>query len=740
MQLISEWREYAQRERLQPDVARAVRCIFAFMGPLLAAHFWKLPIEPLFAAIAGQNIAMMDVRGAYPVRLSLFGGALIALAGFGWLGTLVGDSLIGSLVGVLLLMLATGISRHLSAEYGPSVAMCAALLFLIALAHPGGSPAAYSHLVSAAVGGAWGIVIQVCTWPFRAEHPRRRDVADSWLAVSELVAGMDEQEGESSGERELRLIERQGALRTALDHATATLALVPRRHQERFRTLGNLNVLAARLATRIVVLNHSLDALRDHLRSASLSPLLSPVLASLANTSRALALTLVSRQPAHFATFEVRLRRVENLVTSLEDRVSTQTAGSPDSVQLTFILGQLLSVLRESAEELRVTVDRKHEQGAFSFELLDLQTWSLRPLASALNLTWRVNPTLLRFLARATVLQLLGVGLFQFFHLERGYWLPLTMFVVLQPEYGATRQRAAQRTLGTLAGSVVASGLLFLPLPPTLSLVAMTLTIAGFAFWIRRNYAIAVFFITLFVVLMTETFAPVTLAFTVERLAATAAGGVMAMLAAFLFWPVWERDQFPRYLQAALLGNRDYLKTLFVRLREGGSYDAGLIEAKRSVELANSQVFTSLQRMAVDPKHQQRHPEQAAALANGNQRLTRALTAIALTLSSGNERKDSFLFRFESLATDVLETLAEGAVGHLPPSGWGARLANVRSQLNQIALPSREPATTSSDHALVSELARSVAELSAMVLAAEKSLGETESPAVKNDLTLQPSP
>lgn len=214
----------------------------------------------------------------------------------------------------------------------------------------------------------------------------------------------------------------------------------------------------------------------------------------------------------------------------------------------------------------------------------------------------------------------------------------------------------------------------------------------------------------------------------------------MAMLAAFLFWPVWERDQFPRYLQAALLGNRDYLKTLFVRLREGGSYDAGLIEAKRSVELANSQVFTSLQRMAVDPKHQQRHPEQAAALANGNQRLTRALTAIALTLSSGNERKDSFLFRFESLATDVLETLAEGAVGHLPPSGWGARLANVRSQLNQIALPSREPATTSSDHALVSELARSVAELSAMVLAAEKSLGETESPAVKNDLTLQPSP
>ena len=35
----------------------------------------------------------------------------------------------------------------------------------------------------------------------------------------------------------------------------------------------------------------------------------------------------------------------------------------------------------------------------------------------------------------------------------------------MQPDYGSTRQRAAERVLGTLLGSLLASGLFFLKLP-----------------------------------------------------------------------------------------------------------------------------------------------------------------------------------------------------------------------------------------------------------------------------------
>ena len=135
----------------------------------------------------------------------------------------------------------------------------------------------------------------------------------------------------------------------------------------------------------------------------------------------------------------------------------------------------------------RATIERGDERSAFSLELFDLQTWTLRPLASTLNFQWRPDPVLVRFIARGIVLQLIGVAAFKFFHLERGYWFPWTMLVVLQPEFGATRLRAGQRVFGTLAGGIAASLLLFLSLPPIFLLIAMAVTVGLFSFWLKRQ-------------------------------------------------------------------------------------------------------------------------------------------------------------------------------------------------------------------------------------------------------------
>lgn len=40
---------------------------------------------------------------------------------------------------------------------------------------------------------------------------------------------------------------------------------------------------------------------------------------------------------------------------------------------------------------------------------------------------------------------------------QGGYWIPLTILVVLRPDFGSTFQRSLSRTLGTLVGLVVAS-------------------------------------------------------------------------------------------------------------------------------------------------------------------------------------------------------------------------------------------------------------------------------------------
>jgi uncharacterized membrane protein YccC len=369
-------------------------------------------------------------------------------------------------------------------------------------------------------------------------------------------------------------------------------------------------------------------------------------------------------------------------------------------------------------EALRATIDRAGERAAFSLELFDLHTLTLRPLAAALNLTWRVDPALVRFTFRLGVLMLAGVAIFQTFALPHGYWLPFTFVVVLQPDYGSTRLRAGQRVLGTLGGSLVASALLWLELPFAALATASAATLFAFGYFIKRNYAVAVFFITLFIVLLTETNGPVTLAFTVERLALTSAGGALALLAALFFWPVWERDRFPPLLATALRANRDYLGVLVARLAAGGPYDAAATLAKRHAESANSRVFSSLQRMSGDPKNQQLGLEQAATLANGNQRLTRAFNVIAVHLTPGAPLAHPELTRFAHLGASTFDALALAVERDDPLL---PQLGELSAAFAQLRLPVPVPEATDPaarrDRWVFGQLGRAATELGAMLLA-----------------------
>jgi uncharacterized membrane protein YccC len=233
---------------------------------------------------------------------------------------------------------------------------------------------------------------------------------------------------------------------------------------------------------------------------------------------------------------------------------------------------------------------------------------------------------------------------------------------------------------------------------------------------LKRNYAIAVFFITLFVVLITEISTHVTVAFTLERLAATAAGGVLSLLAAWLFWPVWERQRQPGLLAKALRANRHYLLTIGQRLTTGGAYDAEIIATKRAAELANGIVFASLKRMSADPKNQQNRLDEAATLANGNQRLTQAFTVIALHLTPGSPLRQPELAAYVELAAEAFEALAK-AIDSEPPAV--EKLPLIRHGLDRSVLRvSKVSAAGSLEPVVYGQFGRCSTELGAMLFAA----------------------
>ncbi|MEO6005776.1 MAG: FUSC family protein [Opitutus sp.] len=716
----SKVRGFFERESTRPDLARAIRGTFSVTVPLVLAAGGWLPFNLSFVVFAAHSIALVDVRGAYSFRVALLLAMTAILALASALGGAASPYLVASVLGAALVSACGGVWRHFTPDYGAALAISSTLLYLLAVNTPVATSFVAEPGVSALIGGVWGVFLQVVNWPIRPQHPLRRAVSDSWVAVADLFAALATPVGSARHEQ---IRQSETTVRTTLDQTYAALAAT--RSSPIRQRLEDLNLAAARLATRVVALNTALEDLLSTTEGASFYESLQPLLTSLRNTSRSIAVTVVSQQPAHLATCEVRIQRLGHLLRAVSNQIPPQLTSSHGVAQLRSILQQSAEHLPGVLKTLRATVDRAGERAAFSLELLDLDTWTLRPLASAINLNHRPDPALIRFTARLMVLMMLGVAVFKHWALPHGYWLPLTMVIVLQPDYGSTRQRAAERVLGTLIGSVAASVLLWLHLPLPILTATTAVTIFFFGFFLKRQYAVAVVFITLAVVLLTEAHGPVTVAFTVERLASTLAGGAMALVAALFFWPVWERDRLPPILAGAVNANREFLRLIAGRYLNGGTYDDPAILAKRKAESANSAVFSSLQRMMGDPHNRRAGLDQIAACANGNQRVTRALTVLAVQLTSGD--------RLDSSAVADAAARIDGALAHIAsmfrPNG-DALPPNSPTPGLSIAVP---PVTGSSDaqlreHGILTQLSRIATEINAMQLALANSASPNRAP------------
>ena len=244
-----KFRRYADQESLQPDLGRGLRATVAYMVPLLLAAAGWLPIEVSFIALAAQNIAMVDVRGDYRLRLGLLVAMTAVFVGAAALGTVASGHLAAALAATTLVALCGGLWRHLSSDYGMALAISSTLVFLIALASPRHATVS-DHALAALLGGLWGVLLQVANWPFRPQHPLRRTVSDSWLAVADLFEALNPADTDvAATDRERRIHECEATLRTTLDKAYATFAATrPGLLRQR---LEAVNFAAARLATRV---------------------------------------------------------------------------------------------------------------------------------------------------------------------------------------------------------------------------------------------------------------------------------------------------------------------------------------------------------------------------------------------------------------------------------------------------------------------------------------------------------
>ncbi|GLX66874.1 FUSC family protein [Paenibacillus glycanilyticus] len=122
------------------------------------------------------------------------------------------------------------------------------------------------------------------------------------------------------------------------------------------------------------------------------------------------------------------------------------------------------------------------------------------------------------------------------FHLERSYWIGLTVAIVLKRDLAYSQRRIFQRGIGTAVGVLLGSCLLLWSLPQWDSVVIIGLLGALRPIFKNRSYAIYAMLMTPLMLMMFSTGSPVTAHLLEYRLLDTMIGCVLAYVLGFYIW------------------------------------------------------------------------------------------------------------------------------------------------------------------------------------------------------------
>ncbi|WP_185205165.1 FUSC family protein [Chryseobacterium sp. C3] len=217
-----------------------------------------------------------------------------------------------------------------------------------------------------------------------------------------------------------------------------------------------------------------------------------------------------------------------------------------------------------------------------------------------------------RHALRITIALLLGYlfSLFQFLGIGHTYWILITIVAILKPAYSITKQRNLLRLYGTVAGAVIAYGILhFIHINEILFTILLLSMIMCFSF-LKGKYFWAVLFMTIYIFLSFNFLSPgnVNVIFK-DRILDTIIAAIITSLVAYIVLPVWEHTQNLDLMKKSAEANLSYFQSVISKFLEE-KYDLEDYKVKRKnaiISLAN--LSDNFQRMISDPKNQQKKLE-----------------------------------------------------------------------------------------------------------------------------------
>ncbi len=207
-----------------------------------------------------------------------------------------------------------------------------------------------------------------------------------------------------------------------------------------------------------------------------------------------------------------------------------------------------------------------------------------------------------RHAVRLAVALAVAVGLGHLIGLPHEYWLPLTVMIVLKPDFSSTFTRGVSRVVGTLLGAGVVT-IAIAELRPKEA--GLTILVAIFAFgvysFLFANYAIySVCIASLVVTLLAFAGAPAP-SVAGDRVVYTFVGAALALVA-YAVWPTWEKTVLPEGLARLVDVDATYGQAVLeVWIDPAGADRQSLSQKRLAARLARSNTDAAAARWIAEP-------------------------------------------------------------------------------------------------------------------------------------------
>lgn len=352
------------------------------------------------------------------------------------------------------------------------------------------------------------------------------------------------------------------------------------------------------LFERLLSLQQDYSDVYEHIDATRIAAAIEETLSNMQQELNAIGYAIQFNHPSH-QTNDINETTQKLLNIFLEERKKNL---NKNTLPYFIKLRQIVYALQDVGERINrlhrfsrydTMITRQYKRAAT--EELQMQSTEISPALLIENVTFKSSQ--FKHALRVTIALLIGYGVSLFFPLGHGYWILLTIAVILKPAYSISRTRNKQRLLGTITG--VIAGFLFLYFVKNATLTFLLMLIAMIIAYslLKLNYYISCVCITMYVLLSfhflnNSNFTVVV----IDRLIDTAIGCVIAFAASLIVFPVWEHEQMKELISKLIETNKKYFNAVAALLKVPDENDF-YKTARREAFVALANLNDSFQRI-----------------------------------------------------------------------------------------------------------------------------------------------